>query len=249
MQSAGLVLVSYQDVVQRAMAVIANNVANVNSTGYKRFDMQFSTQGKETSRGQKLNFVVDKATIRDTTPGRLTTTGSPLDIAISGSGYFNVQSASGQIKYTRAGSFQLNEQGQIVTATGEKLLSTSDQPIIINSDIENIQISGDGLVTGKIAGPGTEITQLGKIKLVNFDDEQAMKLQGAGLYTVDGQVPKLVTNPQLVQGMVESSNVDPIREMTKMIDILRTYQNTANLLDKESQRQKDSIARLSRATV
>lgn len=245
MESPSLILVSYQDALGRAMDVVANNVANVNTTGFKREDVLFETLLSQPTTKDKYEFAIDRATYRDTSAGPLVSTGNPLDIALEGNGYLSVQTTSG-IRYMRAGSFQMNSDGEVITGLGDKLLGESDQPITIPSDIESINISSDGIVTGKSA-TNTAVTQLGKIKIVKFEREQNLQGVGGGRYYTS-EAPQTETGCRIVQGMIERSNVEPVTEMTKMISVLRAYQQTTRMAEVEAERMKDAITKLSRAT-
>ena len=247
MESPSLILVSYQNALGRAMDVVANNVANVNTTGFKREDTLFETLVVRPTANEKYDFAVDKATFRDTSPGPIITTGNPLDLALQGEGYLSVQTPNGT-KYMRAGAFQLNGDGEITTGLGDKLLGESDQPITISSEIESVNISSDGVITGK-TGEDTTVTQLGRVKVVKFDREQELQNAGNGQYSTTQTAHVMpVADVHVMQGMIERSNVESVREMTKMITILRAYQQTTALAQQESDRMKDAITKLSRST-
>ena len=245
MQAAGLVLTSYQDSLSRALDIVANNVANASTTGFKREDIQFETLITRPTPTDQIDFGVDRGTFRDTAAGPLITTGNPLDVAIQGAGYFEIQTKGG-IRYTRGGSFQLNGQGEVVTGSGEKLLGDGDQPITLPEDAQNIQVGADGIVTVK-SGTGISMEQVGKLKVVKFDREQELQSVGNGQYSTS-QPPKPSPDASIVQGMVEQSNVQSVNEITHMIGILRSYQQVVHMLDLEYQRQSSAISRLSKAT-
>jgi len=245
MQAAGLVLTSYQESLTRAMDVVANNVSNANTTGFKRQEIQFDSLIVRSTNEDKLTFAADRGTFRNTAQGPMLTTGNPLDVAIQGAGYFPIQTANGTY-YTRAGVFMLNGSGEIVTGSGDKLLGDGDQPITLPDDASDIHITADGVITAK-SGAGTDVTQVGKLKIVKFDREQEMQVAGNGLYSTSQQ-PQTDTDSRIVQGMIERSNVESVNEITNMIKILRSYQQTVHLLEKEHQRQTDSINKLSKAT-
>lgn len=248
MESPSLILTSYQNALGRAMDVVANNVANVNTTGFKREDTLFETMVIRPTMNEKYDFAVDKATFRDTSPGPLITTGNPFDIALQGDGYLSVQTKSGT-KFMRAGAFQLNGDGEIVTGLGDKLLGESDQAIVIPSEVESVNISSDGIVTGK-TDSDTTVIQLGKVKVVKFDKEQELQNAGNGQYTTT-QTARVqpASEVHVVQGMLERSNVDSVSEMTKMITVLRSYQQTAKLAEQEADRMRNAITKLSRSTM
>ena len=242
---ANLLLTSYQDSLMRAMDVTANNVANIGTTGFKRQEIQFdSLISRPTANDQDI-FATERGTIRDASQGPMLTTGNPLDIAIQGAGYFSIQTKDG-VRYSRGGAFQVNNQGQVVTATGDALLGDGDQPITVPSDATDLHISPDGVVTLR-SGSSTTLTQAGKLKTVDFAQEQDLQPQGNGLYnTTQAATPD--TTSRLMQGVVEQSNVEPIHEMTKMIEYQRNYQMAMHMLDLDDKRLNDAINRLSKAT-
>jgi len=245
MQGASLVLTSYQDSLSRAMDVVANNVANINTTGFKRHDIKFESLVNRPTPAERIVFGVDRGTYRDTSPGPLYNTGNPLDIAIQGPGYFQIETRNG-VRYTRGGSFQLNAAGEIVTGNGEKLLGDGDQPITVPDDAQDLTIGADGIITVK-SGTGISVTQVGKLKTVTFADDQDLQNAGNGLYATT-QRPLPDTKSVYVQGVLEQSNVQAVNEITKMIEIMRTYQQVIRMLDNEHQRQSTAIDRLAKTT-
>jgi len=246
MESPGLVLLSNQEALQRAIDIVANNVANASTTGFKREGIVFDTLLSRPAPGESIQFVVDRATYRDASNGPIVPTGNPLDIAISGAGYFPIQTPQGT-RYTRAGSFQLNTDGQVTTLSGDVLLADGDQPLTIPSTTTQINISSDGFVSARVDN-GTSLAQLGKLKIVRFDNEQAMQPVGNGLYTTS-QEEQQVEHGSVVQGALEQSNVSAVTEITQMIQIMRSYEQTVNLIGQENQRLDDAITKLGKTTV
>jgi len=245
MQSPSLVLLSNQQALQRSLDVVANNVANSSTSGFKRIGIEFDTFVSKPAAGQALNFVVDRATYRDTATGPIETTNNSLDLAIEGSGYFQVQTPEG-VRYTRGGSFEIDNQGQLVTQSGQPVLSDNGQPLTIPDTTTQLNISGDGFITARTDN-GANLSQLGKIGVVKFEDEQQVLPQGSGLYATS-QVAAPAIDSQVVQGALEQSNVKPVVEMTQMIQIMRAYEQTANLISQENTRLSDAITRLSKTT-
>jgi flagellar basal-body rod protein FlgF len=246
MQGAGLVLTAYQDSLSRAMDITANNVANMNTTGFKRESVAFDTYVVRPAPESTYQFAVDAGTYRDASQGPSLMTGNPLDVSIQGEGYIPIQTKGGSVRYTRSGAFQLNNVGEIVTAAGDKLLGDGDQPITLPEDASDILIGPDGIISVK-SGTGKDATQVGKLKLVKFDKEQGLQLIGNNLYSTS-ETPKPDTDSRIVQGAVEQSNVQSVHEMTRMIDISRSYQQVVHLLDLEMQRETSAIQRLGRIT-
>ncbi len=243
MQIPGLVLTAHQDAMARAMDVVANNVANISTTGFKREEVLFDTYISRPTTDEKIQFGIDRGTFRDTAQGPMQMTGNTFDLAIQGIGYFPIQTRAGT-RYTRGGSFQLNNDGDIVTASGDKLLGDGDQPVTVPNDATDITISSDGVIT---AMQGASKLELGKLKLVSFTREQDLKPEGGGLYTTSEQgTPD--TESSVVQGMIEQSNVQAVTEISHMIAISRYFQISAHLLDLENQRQLNAISKLSKTT-
>ncbi len=237
MENTSLIALSLQSAIRRQMSVIANNIANMNTTGFKGEKMMFvqhlvRSEGGERLWGERIAFVRDIATMRDTSEGPLEKTGNPLDIAVSGNGYFVIGTDVGE-RYTRNGNFQLDNEGQIVNQHGDPLLSDSGQPFFLSPEDIDITVARDGTIS-------TENGELGRIRVVSFENRQELRNAGEGMLATDKE-PQDVDNPDLVQFMLEGSNVQPIIEMTRMIETQRAYGNVKLLIDKEDERQKKMI--------
>ena len=245
MFAASLVLLSDQMATQRSVDVVANNIANASTTGFKREGVQFNTFLSQPSSKQSTSYVYDRATYRDTSPGTITSTGNPLDLAIQGVGYFQIQTPQGT-QYTRNGAFRTDNQGQIVTSSGLPVLSDAGQPIILPEDSRDITISGDGFITAQV-GTGSSRAQLGKIGVVSFANDQQVTPAGNGLSTTM-QAPTPVTGNAIVQGAIEASNVSSISEITSLIRLQRAYEQASNLIGSENMRLSAAIDKLSATT-
>ncbi len=245
MQGASLVLTSYQDSLMRAMDVTANNIANVNTTGYKRENVAFDTYVVRPTPTQTYQFGIDHGTYRDAAQGPTLSTGNPLDVAIQGHGYMAIQTDAG-IRYTRAGAFMLNSEGQIVTPAGDPVLDDGQQPITLPADAQQILIGTDGTISVQTGSSGAA-TQVGKLGLMKFANEQSLSPVGNNLYATNEQ-PELEKEGVFVQGSIEQSNVQSVSEMTRMIDVSRTYQQVVHLLDTENERMSKAIQRLGKAS-
>ena len=243
MDNTLLVSLSHQLAAYRSMEVLANNIANINTPAYKRESVKFEeyVQQEPPAEGdtapQTLSFVQDKGTMRDLTQGAMTRTDAPFDLAINGPGYFTVQTPNGD-RYTRNGHFTLDGSGRIITDDGGVLQGDGGE-IAITSDDGDIHIAQDGTITGARG-------QLGRLKLVSFDNEAALRKEGASLYSTD-QTPTPVANPMIAQGMLEQSNVQPVLEISHMLDVLRAYQTTANLTQSQEDLMRAAIDKLGSA--
>lgn len=237
MENSLIIALARQSVLDRQMDVIATNLANLQTAGFKAENMIF-TEIIETDplTGDFLSIVHDVGFVRDLSEGPFVGTNSSLDMAIQGEGYFVVDTPDGP-RYTRHGVFQLDAVGKIVTTEGHPVLNSGGAPIAIPLDASTITITRDGTVSA-------DTNEIGRIKLVRFDDPQALSKVGSGLYDAKDQTPQPSNDSEIFQGMVESSNVKGVVEMTRMIDTVRAYQAAAKLADTEHQRILDAIEAL-----
>jgi len=246
MENTLFVALSRQSSLRREMDVVANNIANMNTTGFKGEKMMFvehlvRSKGTGSVLGDKLNYVRDIATVRDTSQGHLKQTGNPLDLAIADEGYFVVEGRVGE-QYTRNGRFQLDATGQLVTETGDPVLSDSGQPFFFGPTDTEITISGDGTVA-------TENGSLGRLKVVKFNNVHDLQQAGASMFIPgEDNQPVDVERPRVMQGALESSNVQPIIELTKMIEVNRAYDSAKSFIEKEDERQKTMIREMTKQT-
>ena len=239
MEAASLILLSRQTALQQQMDVLSNNIANVNTTGYKGQSVLFQTYISQPSPGEQMNFVVDRATLRDTSTGAPTGTGNDLDVALQGDGYFGVQTPQG-IQYTRAGSFSLNNSGDIVTQEGYPVLSLEGQALNVPSEAKTLEID----LTGRIL---TDKGEVGKLQVVTFKHEQQMVEIGRGLYqTKESGTP--ATDTRVVQRALEQANVKPVVEMTRVTEVVRAYQQTINMIQNEHERMRAAIRTLGKVS-
>lgn len=243
MENTSYVALSRQAALWRQMEVVANNLANANTPAYKAQQMMFTdyvvkTKTDTSPFGQKVSFVRDMGMLRDTREGPVTQTQAPLDVSIHGDGYFTIDTPSGQ-RFTRSGHFRLDENGMVVTSAGYPVLQQNDNPIILAPNESEISIAGDGTLS-------SENGVIGKIKVVTFDNDQALRAAGDGTYQTT-QTPNLADSANVSQGMLEDSNVQPVSEMTNMMTILRNYESVQNLLDNENSRQLKAMTVLSQS--
>lgn len=241
MENTSYIALSRQSALRREMDVIAHNVANMNSTAYKGEKMMF-VEHLAKSRDdlsfipRKLAFTRDVAQYRNLSEGPIQTTGNTFDVAIRGDGYFVVQRPDGSEAYTRNGSFTMDPQGQLVTQGGDPVMSGGGAPIFFTPQDTNITIAADGTIS-------TNNGQIGRLRVVNFDDKQNLKMEQGGLLSTD-QAPQDVQRPGVVQGALEGSNIQPVIEMARMIDVHRSYDAVRSFIDSEDGRQKKMIDQL-----
>jgi len=240
------------DAQQTQMAVVANNLANVNTTGFKKGRAVFedlmyqnmrqvgasTSQDTQAPSGLSLGTGVRVvATEKVYTQGSFNQTGNALDVAITGRGFFQVSLPDGSTAYTRDGSFQLNSQGQLVTASGYAV-----QPsITIPSGAQSITIAPDGVVSALLSGASAP-TQVGTLQLTDFVNPAGLEPRGENLLvesgssgTASASTPGLNGLGTLQQGAVESSNVNVVEEMVNMIQTQRAYEMNTKAINSADQ--------------
>jgi flagellar basal-body rod protein FlgF len=180
---------------------------------------------------QKVSFVRDAGTNRDMSQGAVQDTGATYDFALNGKGFFAVQTPQG-LRYTRDGHFTLDANGQVVTEQGYALQGDGGSLTITPND-SDVQVSKDGTVSSTVNGTSNPI---GKLQIMDFADDTKLAKQGDNLYSTT-QAPTVMTDTAIRQGALESSNVQPVLEISHMLEVQRAYQATATL----SQSQEDLI--------
>lgn len=235
MENPGYIALSRQMVLSRQIDLLANNIANISTPAFKGESMMFVEYLAKTDDGQDLSYVQDVAQVRDLSEGSFTTTGNPFDVAIRGSGYFVVDTPEGQ-RYTRNGRFSLDVNGQLVTSAGHAVLDDTNRPIVIPEDATDVEISEDGTIS---AGNGA----IGKINVVEFPDPQTLDNIGNGLYTANDQ-PKAAADFSIVQGAVEESNVQPIIEITRLLDAQRSFVAAQQFIQTQNDLELQTIDKL-----
>lgn len=238
METAVYVALSRQMGLRRQLDVIANNIANANTTAFKGEEVlfaQYLPPGRPGGEAHRISYAQDIGTVLDLDEGAFAATERPLDIAISGPGYLVVQTPAGE-RYTRNGHLKLDDQGQLVVGDGHVVLDESGRPILLDPQDGAPVIAGDGTVS-------TRQGVIGKLALVRFVDPGALRLSGGGLFEAD-QPPQPAPMARVMQGMLEGANVEPVVEMTRMIDVLRAYQTNARMMETANDLMSRAIERL-----
>jgi flagellar basal-body rod protein FlgF len=223
--------------MERQMEVIANNLANMSSTGYKSERVLFEEYLETTEDGDTISYVRDYGTSRNLSEGEFKPTGNPMDVAITKGGYMIVETDTG-LYYSRNGNLRLDATGQLVTDEGYPVLDDKGKPIVVTPEDPTFNIAQDGTISNS-QGP------LAKLGIVSFENEQALSPVGSGLYQTDA----IEIEPEgvsVIQGMLETSNVLPIKEITRMIDLSRSYQSTASLMQEDNDLISEAIESLGR---
>jgi flagellar basal-body rod protein FlgF len=246
MENALLVGLSRQIALGRELDVIANNVANSGTNGFKarnsrfeEFRMPLAKAETFKSQDRALSFVIDAGTALNIAQGGIETTGNPLDVAIKGESFFVVQTPAGE-RYTRNGQFTLDSTGQLVTQTGYPVLSESG-PVTITPQDTGLAIGADGTVS-------TDKGSRGRLRLVKFDNLNALTNEGANLFNSRAPAQPAGAAGRVEVGAVEHSNVNPVVEMTRLIEVNRAYTTVAGMIGKMDDMKRSALSRLADPT-
>ncbi len=247
MDNANYVALSRQITLQRELDISANNLANMNTTGFKFEQLLVNSQQGAPAFDDPIrspaNFAYDNGVGRNFKQGTLTQTGSPYDFGIDGDGaFFSIQTAKGT-QYTRDGSFVLGPDGTLETQNGDTVMGDGG-PIVLDPKNGTPVVSEDGIISQASQG---QTLRVGKLQLVRVANLSDMKKEGNGNYSLTNGASAIpATDARLRQGMVESSNVNPMVEVTKLVQINRAYAQLANIIDQNNQLNRTAVERLGR---
>lgn len=237
MENATLIALSAQNGLRRRLEVVANNVANVNTTGFKRERLLVTPHvppmpDRDATAAGKPVFVRDVLTVADQAAGHLQSTGNPLDLGLRDDGYFVVETPGGN-RYTRDGHFRTDEQGQFVTTQGLPVLGDDNRPLSLPPGYREVTVGRDGTVSADGAA-------IGRLQIVRFANAASLRAEGNSLWRSEAQ-PTPVERADVVQGMLESSNVQPVIEIENLIRVHRAYEQAKQLIDREDERMKKML--------
>jgi flagellar basal-body rod protein FlgF len=253
MENALLVGLSRQMALSHDLDIVANNIANLETTGYKADNALFSqylmpkaSDDQFTGSDRRVSFVTDRGTWINFSPGAIQRTGNPLDVAIDGNAYLAVQTPQG-VRYTRNGALLTNATGQLVTTEGYQVLGDAG-PITFQNTDHNVIISPSGIITVR-EGNSTGDSPRGRLQLVAFDQPNRLQKDGGSTFEAPQGVnpvpPALGT--RVVQGAIEKSNVNAVAEISRMIQITQSYNDIASVLQQQSDQRKNALTQLSQA--
>jgi flagellar basal-body rod protein FlgF len=250
MENALLIGLSRQVALGRELDVVANNIANMNTSGFKADGSIFEEFLETNARADghpsdaKVRFVRDRGTWHDMTQGAVERTGNPLDVAVDGKGYLVVQTPRGE-RYTRNGALQINGDGKLVNSEGFEVAGESG-PITLQRGDRDISVSPNGMVSVR-EGNSPADSPRGKLRIVSFDPGQEMRLSkdGSGGFAAPaGVTPAADDKSRIVQGSIEKSNVRGVVEITRMIEITRSYTQIAAMLQQQGDMRSSAINKL-----
>jgi flagellar basal-body rod protein FlgF len=245
MGNSTLVSLSLTSAVSRELTMTANNIANANTAGFKGERLTFDTYlvGNGDSGTE---YVVSKASFLDEKQGAITFTGNTLDVALQGKGWFSYRTTEGQVVYGRDGRFNVDPQGNLVTLNGDRVLDDGGGDITFPPDTANIAtISRDGTISAEENGT------IAKIGVFTLPDIQSFERIGAGRFIppkeTRGKTEATIDpSTQILQGAIEGSNVQPVLEMTRLIDMQRAYERSNKLMDGEDDLRRKTLQQISR---
>jgi flagellar basal-body rod protein FlgF len=249
MENGYLVGLSRQVALQRELDVVANNIANLNTSGFKADGIVFqeylvssARANRFTATDQRLSFVHDRATWLDLSQGPVQQTGNPLDVAVGGNAFLTVQTPRGE-RYTRNGALQLNSTGALVTSEGYQVIGENG-PIVLQAGDRDVSISNDGTISVR-EGRSTTDSLRGKLRLVSFANAQRLQKDSASTFAAPADMrPQAATDARVAQGALEKSNVRAVVEMSRMIDVSRSYSMIASMLQQQGDMRRSAIEKL-----
>jgi flagellar basal-body rod protein FlgF len=242
MDNSMLVGLQAQRVLQRRLDVTANNLANAATSGFKSDALTFAMLVKKPAAAEDnprdVRFVADNGMIRNMGQGSISRTGSAFDVALEGDGFFMVQAPDGRTAYTRDGSFTLSADGTLMTTEGHPVLSQGGAPIVLDPQGSSPMIDK----TGAISIEGVEAGQLG---VAAFANASALEKIGDNMFVAGAQPPQ-ISEARVVQFALEGSNVRPVVELTRLIEISRAYESAAKFVKNSDDMRKSAMERLNR---
>lgn len=243
MENAAYIALSRQMTLRRELDIVANNIANADTTGFKVEQLLVGAEIGERARNHAIrpgaSFVLDNGVGRDFGQGALEQTGRDLDFGIEGEGaFFTVQDGDGEA-YTRDGAFSIDAEGRLVTQGGAAVLGDGGE-IILDATLGPVSVGPDGTIT-------QGIQQVGRLTLARFETLSVLSKDGDGLYRNRSNAqPIEATGAQVRQGMLEGSNVNPLIEITNLIEISRAYERASKMVEQTNDLSRRSVERLGR---
>lgn len=235
METSGYTTLTRQSGLMREMQVIANNIANISTSGFRREGVVFSEYIARLEGEPSLSMANGNTRHVDLAQAGLSQTGGTYDLAIQGEGYFLIATPDGD-RLTRSGAFSVSAEGVLVTADGNALLDSGQAPVQVPAGARNIAISADGTMSAD----GAPVAQIGLWQPV---DPLSLGHQAGTLFTAEAIEP---ATARLFQGFLEDSNVEPVSEIARMISVQRAFELGQKFLDAEDQRQRSVIQTLGR---
>jgi flagellar basal-body rod protein FlgF len=222
-----------QVALQRRMEVVANNIANASTAGFKLEGQIVQTMPRRTT-GDLVVYPIDRGSYTDMTPGTVSLTGSSLDVALDGPGILAVQTPRG-LRYTRDGRLSQAADGTVLGAGGHSLVAVGGGTLQLPGEVRELVIAGDGTITAD----GEEV---GRIAIFDLPQGTGLERQADGLFAAPKEFA-LLNEGHLRQGMIEGSNVQSIGELVSMMEVQRHYERVQKVLEGEDERIRSLVDR------
>lgn len=233
MDNASYTTLTRQSGLMREMRVIANNIANSATTGFRQEGVIFSEYVSRLDNAPSVSMALGNVRNTSMEQGTLTSTGGTFDFAIEGNGFFQIETPMGP-RLTRAGNFTPNAEGELVTHAGNRVLDIGGAPVFIPPDAANLAVGADGT----ISSDGRPLAQLG---LVTPAEGTELTREDGVMFRAEGEVAP-AEQASIVQGFLESSNVNPIGQVARMIEVQRAYELGQSFAENENERLKNAIS-------
>lgn len=236
MENAGYTTLTRQSGLMREMRIVANNIANAATTGYRQEGMVFSEYVMSVDSASSLS--MGQGNVRNTSleQGTLTQTGGTFDFAIEGDGFFLIETPAGE-RLSRSGAFSPNAEGDLVTMDGYRVLDAGGAPVFVPPGAADIAVSSDGTISSE----GNPIGQIGVVQPLN--PREMVREDGVMFRADDGHEP--AEGARVLQRFVENSNVNSILQITRMIEVQRAYELGASFLEAEDERVRQALRTMS----
>ena len=236
MDAAGYTTLTRQSGLMREMQVVANNIANISTTGFRREGVVFEEYVARMDDGPSLSMANASARVVDLTQAGISQTGGVFDFAIQGDGFFLIETPEGE-RLTRAGSFTPSTAGELMTNDGYRLLDQGGAPVFVPPTARSIAVAQDGTVSAD----GAPIARIG---LWQPSDPLTLQHQAGTMFSADDVEP--TDQGTVLQGYLEDSNVNPVMEIARMIEVQRAYELGQSFMDQEDKRVRSVVETLGR---
>ncbi|MEL6314467.1 MAG: flagellar basal-body rod protein FlgF [Pseudomonadota bacterium] len=242
MEANSYISLSLAAAARRDLEVTANNIANANTAGFKGERLAFEAYLLPNAGGPDTEFVIDAGSYVDTRQGGLVRTGNPLDIALNGDGWLSYRTPEGQIAYGRDGQLSLSADGILQTQSGAEVLDSGGGTITLPPGITDLKISPEGTIS-------SEAGELGQIGMFDVLAIQSFERLGAGMFAPPPGAPddtQPAQSTELVQGSIEASNVHPVAEVTRLMEVQKSYERATKLIENEDKLVREALRRIGR---
>jgi flagellar basal-body rod protein FlgF len=236
MDAAGYTTLTRQSGLMREMQAVANNIANISTTGFRREGVVFSEYVNQMEDDPSLSMARASGRHIDLSQAGISSTGATFDLAIQGAGFFLIETPQGE-RLTRAGSFTPSPEGELVTMDGHRLLDQGGAPVFVPPGARNVGIAEDGTMSA-------DGEPVGRIGLWQPSDPLSLRHQSGTMFSAAAVEP--ADTGTVMQGYLEDSNVQPVSEISRMIEVQRGYEMGQKFLDAEDERIRGVIQTLGR---